>query len=398
MNRKLVIIEPWFHKTNPSWESLIRALPYLQTGGYEVIVWCWTCDPHPLVKPIIFRRRKVGRVLEPWLFAFQAHWRRFVVEAGSWKDVCDVSISNGFYCTGAHFCYLQFSHFDYAAKQFQMPFRSLRDALECAMEFTLGLLSDIIIYWSPTRNNLLAASKAVMRDAAKFSAPWKQAKLLPNSIDTSVWNPAARQHHRPIERARFGWDESDIIFVFASQGHHRRKGFTLAVQAVAKLRPTGNARLLVIGGTKDTIERLQRELDRDVPDHREFVTFTGMLSDPLPAFSAADALLFPSYSEAFSLVEIQAAALGLRLYLTPHHGSEMLLTPTVNGRLIPWNSAEIATLLRSDYQAGRLIAGNEPVPGVIDPQRFSERLLAILDQESSKGQHSNLRRLPSRRV
>ncbi len=96
MNRKLVIIEPWFHKTNPSWESLIRALPYLQTGGYEVIVWCWTCDPHPLVKPIIFRRRKVAWVLEPWLFAFQAHWRRFVVEAGSWKDVCDVSISNGF--------------------------------------------------------------------------------------------------------------------------------------------------------------------------------------------------------------------------------------------------------------------------------------------------------------
>ncbi len=248
-----------------------------------------------------------------------------------------------------------------------------------------GLLSDIIIYWSPTRNNLLAASKAVMRDAAKFSAPWKQAKLLPNSIDTSVWNPAARQHHRPIERARFGWDESDIIFVFASQGHHRRKGFTLAVQSGSQT--SANWKRPSLGYWR------HQGYDRN-GFNGNWIAMSLIIANlsPSPECSPIPSQHFPLLTLCYFLPirkhfhwSRSKPPLWASDYTSLHiTAAKCFSTPTVNGRLIPWNSAEIATLLRSDYQAGRLIAGNEPVPGVIDPQRFSERLLAILDQESSK--------------
>jgi glycosyltransferase involved in cell wall biosynthesis len=48
-------------------------------------------------------------------------------------------------------------------------------------------------------------------------------------------------------------------------------------------------------------------------------------------YAASDAFLFPSYFEAFCLAEIEAAACGLPLLLTPHHGSEMILRDGVNG-------------------------------------------------------------------
>ena len=223
-------------------------------------------------------------------------------------------------------------------------------------------------------------SESVAKDVNRYAAPWKKVRVLPNSTDPSRWNAASRSKHRSSTRRSLGWEENDLVFVFSSQGHHRRKGFEIAVKAVSLLRPLGNARLLVLGGVPKTLERLRDELARTVPDFHEFTHFAGMVSDPLPWLAGADALLFPSYSEAFSLVEIEAAALGLRLYLTPHHGSEMLLGPDIpsNGRMIPWNAEGIAEILRADLGAGILTPGASHLGLALPHDQFANQFIEIL--------------------
>ena len=67
------------------------------------------------------------------------------------------------------------------------------------------------------------------------------------------------------------------------------------------------------------------------------MTFAGMQEEVEKYYAAGDAFIFPSYFEAFCLAEIEAAACGLPLLLTPHHGSEMILQDGVNGRLLSFD-------------------------------------------------------------
>ena len=69
------------------------------------------------------------------------------------------------------------------------------------------------------------------------------------------------------------------------------------------------------------------------------------LADQIVAMAAADGFLFPSWSEALALVEVEAAACGLPLFLTPHHGSEMVLRDGLNGRRLEFDADAIARVL-----------------------------------------------------
>jgi glycosyltransferase involved in cell wall biosynthesis len=169
-----------------------------------------------------------------------------------------------------------------------------------------------------------------------------------------------------------------VVFLFASMGHYRRKGFHLAAHSVALLRQRNpRARLLVAGGRPAALKALQRELDRSLPDWRHWLTFTGATSEMERYYAGADALLFPSYSEAFALVEVEAAACGLPLFLTRHHGSEMILKDGLNGRWLEFDSAEIAAVLE-EFVSGKWVPQPVEVEHLIDSNEYAQRLLKVL--------------------
>ena len=135
-------------------------------------------------------------------------------------------------------------------------------------------------------------------------------------------------------RAKLGFGAEHRVFCFVSTGHYKRKGFWLAVEALAAVRKTNagkHARLLAVGGSEDAIARLRSEIQQRFPGAEEWIVFAGMQPEVEKFYAASDAFIFPSYFEAFCLAEIEAAACGLPLLLTPHHGSEMILRDGVNG-------------------------------------------------------------------
>jgi glycosyltransferase involved in cell wall biosynthesis len=186
--------------------------------------------------------------------------------------------------------------------------------------------------------------------------------VLPNSYDESRFNLATGGRLRSQKRAELNFGAKDFVFAFLSQGHHRRKGFWVAIEALVRLRkkkPPYDPHFLVIGGLAATLNRLKQSLSHQVPDWRDWIHFVGMVERPEEYLAAADSFLFPSYFEAFCLAEIEAAAMGLPLLLTPHYGAEMILEHGRNGLTIAGHPPDLSNQLFA------FLAGASPL-GPID--------------------------------
>ncbi|HEY5895158.1 MAG TPA: glycosyltransferase family 4 protein, partial [Chthoniobacterales bacterium] len=168
-------------------------------------------------------------------------------------------------------------------------------------------------------------------------------EVLPNSYDETRFNPEVRLRWRDAMRAELGYLPEHFVFVFTSQGHHRRKGFWLAVEALNHVRQARpGIRFLVVGGSPERLAELRQKLTVIVPDWQTWIHLAGNQPEPEKYLAASDAFLFPSYFEAFCLAEIEAGACGLPLLLTPHHGSEMILQDGVNGVKLSSNPVDMA--------------------------------------------------------
>jgi glycosyltransferase involved in cell wall biosynthesis len=357
---KLLIVDPNFSVTSPSMKGVVRSLPELKARGWEIEAWCWDCDEGlPLDR--VVKLPRVGKVhtLYGYAFGLLARWRawwRFRVRREARPDVI---YTVAWYLPGCDVAHVHFSPWDWEKRQRRLGMRSPRDVFERVVNL-------ISIPWAQrflrktTANLMLSVSEAVAADLKRVE-PTLDVRVLPNGYDPQRFHPGARVESRKIMREKLAFAEEDKVFVFVSAGHYRRKGFFLAVDAIDELRRKGHggARLLVVGGTEPRLRALQKQLAARHADWRDFVTFTGMVPDVERYFAASDALLFPSWSEAFALVEVEAAACGLPLFLTPHHGSEMILDDGVNGRLLDFDAGRIAAVLE-EFVDGRW----QPQPGV----------------------------------
>src|SRR5207245_2255359 len=81
-------------------------------------------------------------------------------------------------------------------------------------------------------------------------------------------------------------------------------------------------------------------------------------------------------------VEVEAAACGLPLFLTRHHGSEMILEDRINGRWLDFDAAAIATVLDS-FISGAWRPERVHVKGALDAGTYAERLLREIDPTAS---------------
>lgn len=353
--------------------GVVLSLPGLVDRGWSIEVWCWWCDEGlPLDR--VVKLPRLGNVHTLALHAF-GWWARLrhrlhgtdadvVLTLAPYEPRCDV-------------CLVQFSPFDWERRQRVLGIHSLRDLYERAAN-ALGLVIARRFFRRTRARLVLSVSEAVAGDLREEN-PALNIRLLPNCYDSARFHPGVRDEFRAEMRQRLGYEASHRVFVFVSAGHYRRKGFFLAVEALQRLRLSHpQVRLLVVGGRADRLATLQAELGQP----HDWITFTGMVPDVERWLAAADALLFPSYSEALALVEVEAAACGLPLFLTPHHGSEMILEDGVNGRLVPFEPDGMAAVL-AEFVDGRWTPQGRSLKHAINSTAYAELLAGFLEQAAA---------------
>jgi len=140
-------------------------------------------------------------------------------------------------------------------------------------------------------------------------------KLWPRGVDTMRFNPGKRSS---LWRAKHGIDESELVVVFVSRLVREKQLDTLA--AALRLLEAGRiAHRSVIVGDGPERAALQRQLPHTV--------FTGFLEgDELAeAYASSDIFVFPSETETFGSVTLEAMASGLPCVCADATGSRSLV-------------------------------------------------------------------------
>lgn len=166
--------------------------------------------------------------------------------------------------------------------------------------------------------------------------PDRLAAVVPG-VDLDTFRPQPR----PMARILAGCQPDTRLFVFVGR-LERLKGVEVILRALALLTAGGRhpeARLLVLGedsnaakgGERERLQTVARELRVD-----DRVDFLHSVPQPqLPAYySAAEALLMPSYNESFGLVGLEAQACGTPVVASTAAGLASVLRDGVSGFLV----------------------------------------------------------------
>ena len=194
--------------------------------------------------------------------------------------------------------------------------------------------------WSftPARTTrLVPVSDGVGRELEKlFPRAAGTTRTIPNGVDRAAFapDPAARAE----VRASLGLAAEDLVALFAGGDWHR-KGLGLAIDGVAG----APGWQLIVVGDGDREAFAARAAARGAGDR---VHFAGRRTDMPRWYAAADAFVFPSAYEGFSLVTLEAAASGLVLIVRRINGTEDLVSDGVSGWFVEPEAASIALRLR----------------------------------------------------
>lgn len=159
-----------------------------------------------------------------------------------------------------------------------------------------------------------------------------------NGVDTRTFAPGAHRAHARAVRERLGIGERRLVAVFVGS-EWKRKGLRSAIEALALAREWD---LVVAGGG---YERDYQEI-ADALGVGDAVHWLGVMRDVQAVYAMADAFVFPSSYETFSLVTFEAAASGLAVLATPVNGVRELIDDGRNGFLISQQPDMIAACLR----------------------------------------------------
>jgi D-inositol-3-phosphate glycosyltransferase len=164
-----------------------------------------------------------------------------------------------------------------------------------------------------------------------YDAEPTRVAVAPCGVDLGMFRPM----DRTIARRRIGAGADDQLVLYVGR-FAAEKGLDRLLQAVARLKPIPQLRLIVVGGDgeRDAAHRRMQEVSRacGIADR---VAFKGRVEQgDLPWFySAADLLALPSSYESFGMVALEALACGTPVAATRVGATETLLREARNGRL-----------------------------------------------------------------
>lgn len=170
---------------------------------------------------------------------------------------------------------------------------------------------------------------AELRDDLQ-SAGFRNLTVLGRGVDGRLFSPARRS--AALRRA-WGASESDVVALHVGR-IAPEKNVELAVRAYRAMRETGGAVRFVMVGDGPSRGALQEAL----PD----VVFAGAMTGELLAehYASADVFLFPSATETFGNVTLEAMASGLVVVAYDYAAARAHIEPGHSGVLVPYRDAD----------------------------------------------------------
>lgn len=376
---RVLWVDPNITLDSPSMKNAVRALPILQARGVEVELCCLRCEAP--------EGTRVHRLpAAPWMGGLENVW--FVLVANVWflwrsmvtgGRPADLTYTTGAYCLFAEVVHMHFDSAAWLREQAAAGIHGWRVRLR-RLQTRLGAWLERLSGRSPWGRLYIAVSEGLAASIRSGVASGKRVKVLPNPCDLARFHPGVRGLHRQTVRAEFGLPDSATVVLFAATGHLERKGFWSVLRVLARLRRQGHAslRLLAVGGGEALWGRVRATLERECPDHALWVQTVPYARDIERYYGAADAFFFPSRFETYALVAQEAAACGLRLWVTPYWGQEMYLQSGVNGRLLPWDEAGMEAVVGEDLAARPWPSPSSPA--LLDTAAYGERLARLFQE------------------
>jgi glycosyltransferase involved in cell wall biosynthesis len=182
-------------------------------------------------------------------------------------------------------------------------------------------------------NLIVATSHGVADDLTRnFGVSPDRIRVLPNPVDLAAVRQHAAEPLQPSEELRSG-----APVIVAAGRLADAKNYPLLIDAVAKVRESIAARLVILGqGELESSLRAQVS-DRGLTDA---VTFLGFRSNPWKFIAQADVFALSSKYEGFGNVLIEAMALGVPVVATSSSGTRDIVESGRNGLLVPAHTVE----------------------------------------------------------
>lgn len=216
--------------------------------------------------------------------------------------------------------------------------------------------------WNPKHRQILALERALFgADAARRiiansglvrdeilqrypGFPAGRVAVVQNGLPESAFRPASPEK-RAAARATYNLRADEFVILFAGTGWVR-KGLGHALRAVARLPDRVRPRLLVAGRGRPA-----GFLRASPAGAAARCTFLGPVHDMAAPYAAADVFVLPTVYDPFSNACLEALASGLPVLTSDANGFGEVLTPGVDGEIIPTTDAP-----RGEELAARLLA------------------------------------------
>jgi glycosyltransferase involved in cell wall biosynthesis len=352
-NLRLAVVSPFVDRNHGTERALAELLERLTRDyGFEIHLYSQRVEDLRLDNANLKRLpqsgaifwRKVPSIPGPYLFQFCGWlvlnklwrlWDRLVRRVR-----CDLLFSPGINCFDADVI-LVHAIFHRLAEMAELSQDSgLRGAHRKAYYRLLCLLERKI--YRNRRVVLAAVSKHSANQLGQYFSR-DGVLIVPNGVDTKVFNPVARDAQRDAIRKRWNISPNERALLLVGNDW-KTKGLPVLLQAAAKCHDLP-LRLLVVGkedpaGWAGLISRLNLA---------ERVSFFAPVADVLDFYAAADVYVAPSLEDSFNLPALEAMACGMAAIVSSSAGVSEWIQSGVDGLILkdPRDAEELAGALRS---------------------------------------------------
>lgn len=173
----------------------------------------------------------------------------------------------------------------------------------------------------------------------------KDAQIVFNGVDPAQFSTSLRKAMRETSRREWEFRKEDFVILLIGNDWHT-KGLSVLLEAVA-VHKNLPFRILVAGSdAPQYFEDLATQLGV-----RDRFFSSGLRSDVLSFYAAADVYASPSLEDAFALPPLEAMACGLPVITSVENGGSQIVTDSVDGFVLsnPHDSAFLAQLLLRLY-------------------------------------------------